>query len=469
MGCATKPLGTLVAIHAKSNLFRTLLRLPLGYFESRQVTDIANRFGSIDQIQKIITTSYLEALIDGLMAIATISLMMSYSPSLGLISIAAVTLYIMGRLAYFGSHRDAIEAQIVCAAKQQAHLIESIRGAKTVKLLQRDDQRRRNWLSLLVNETNAEIKQQRLAIFHRLVNGILLGLAAVMTIWLGAQRVLNGSFTAGALVAFVSYRSLFETRVTALVDKLFEFKTIRILTDRVDDILLTQPERSHTTADATYDRPIAIEARNLSFSYGQGQPNVLQNFSFQIQSGESVAIVGPSGSGKTTLINLILGVLNPTSGEILIDGRPIERHNLDGLRSSIGTVLQDDILFAGTIEENISFFDESVDFDWLTHCATMACIAQDIEAMPMGYNTILGEEGFSVSGGQKQRILLARALYKRPKLIIFDEATSHLDVATESLVSRAISELDITRIIIAHRLETINSSHRRIVLGSKSL
>jgi ATP-binding cassette, subfamily B, bacterial CvaB/MchF/RaxB len=191
---------------------------------------------------------------------------------------------------------------------------------------------------------------------------------------------------------------------------------------------------------------------------------VLSGVSLVIEPGESVAISGPSGCGKTTLLKIILGIHEPQDGEVRVAGVPLAHLGLRGWREMIGTVMQEDQLFAGSIIDNISFFDSHANFDWVQECARMAAVHEEIEAMPMAYHTLIGDMGTSISGGQKQRLLLARALYKRPRILLLDEATSALDVDRERLVNQAVRQLDVTRVIVAHRPETIASANRVIVL-----
>jgi ATP-binding cassette subfamily B protein RaxB len=204
---------------------------------------------------------------------------------------------------------------------------------------------------------------------------------------------------------------------------------------------------------------------NVRFRYADQEPWVLNGTSLTIHAGESVAIVGGSGCGKTTLVNLLLGSLKAVEGTIRIGGIPLERLGNNAWRRMVGTVMQDDSLFAGSIADNISFFDARPDLPWIEQCARLAAIHQDIEAMPMGYQTLVGDMGTVLSGGQKQRVLLARALYKRPSVLILDEATSNLDIKREAEVNHSISELNISRIVVAHRPETIGAVRRVIELG----
>jgi ATP-binding cassette subfamily B protein RaxB len=202
----------------------------------------------------------------------------------------------------------------------------------------------------------------------------------------------------------------------------------------------------------------------LSFRYADTEAFVLQDCSVKIDHGESVAIVGASGGGKTTLLKLMLGLLSPTDGEVRVGGINIHKLGIQQYRTLVGTVMQDDQLFAGSIADNIAFFDPSVDHTRIEHAAKLAAIHEEIVAMPMQYNTLIGDMGAALSGGQRQRLLLARALYKQPSILFLDEATSALDIRKEKAVNEAVKALNLTRIIIAHRPETIASADRVIVL-----
>src|SRR3954465_7632844 len=224
-------------------------------------------------------------------------------------------------------------------------------------------------------------------------------------------------------------------------------------------------QSGHYPVDTEY-LPARIEVRNLGFRYSEHEPWIFENVSFCIEAGESVAIVGPSGGGKTTLLKVMAGLLQPTKGEILINGEPIRRIGLEAYRNMIGVVLQDDQLFAGSIAENVSFFSDAPDQGRIEACAILAAVHDDIVAMPMGYGTLIGDMGTVLSGGQKQRVLIARALYKRPGILLLDEATSHLDVKREREVNEALRHVRATRVVIAHRPETIRAADRVITIGA---
>lgn len=459
--------STTLNLQWRANVFTHLLSLPVQYFERRHLGDVISRFGSVDTIQQTLTTSFLSAVIDGVMTIATLGMMFVYSPVLGLIAIGAMLLYGLLRWLWYRPLLRATEEQIVHAAKQQSHFLETVRGVKTIKLFNRQDERRSAWLTLLVDQINAGLHAQKLQLVYQQVNGLLFGIESLLVIWLGARFVMDGQFTVGVLMAFTAYKDQFGSRVGSLIDRFFEVRMLQLQGERLADIVFTPSEPlvapRYVPGEVDSLEP-CIETVNLSFRYADGEPTVLEDVSIRIEAGESVAIVGPSGCGKTTFANVLLGILEPTGGKVRIGGVDMDRLGIERIRSLVGTVLQDDVLFAGSIADNISFFDGQANLQQVAECAQLAAIHTDVVAMPMGYNTLVGDMGTVLSGGQKQRVLLARALYKRPRILLLDEATSHLDLQREQQVNVAISALRMTRIIIAHRPETIASASRVIML-----
>ncbi|AJO78569.1 peptidase domain-containing ABC transporter [Pseudomonas sp. MRSN 12121] len=459
-------MSTLLSMQWRANVFSHLLRLPIQYFEKRHLGDVVSRFGSVDNIQQSLTGAFLTVILDGLMSVATLAMMLLYSPMLAAISIAAMSLYAIGRWAWYRPLRNATEEQIVHAARQQSHFLETVRGIRPLKLFQRQEERRSVWLSLLVEQINAGLRTQKLQLFYQQMNGLFFGVENLLVIWLGATLVMDGQFSVGVLMAFNAYKLQFSGRVASLIDKVFELRMLQLQGERLADIVLQPPEEELTqiAPDDLRRRPASLEVRGLRYRYAEHEPWILDGLDLAIADGESVAIVGPSGCGKSTLFNILLGILPPSEGQVRVAGLELSNLGLDGLRELVGTVMQDDVLFAGSLLENISFFDSSVDMPWLIECARMAAIHDDIQSMPMGYNTLVGEMGTVLSGGQKQRVMLARALYKKPRILFLDEATSHLDVRCEQMVNEAIRGLRITRIMIAHRPQTIACADRVVVL-----
>jgi ATP-binding cassette subfamily B protein RaxB len=386
-----------------------------------------------------------------------------YSVTLAAVALLAVALYAFLRRAFYEPLRRATEEHIVHSAKQQSHFLETVRGVQSIKLFGRQEERRSRWLNLVVDAVNQDLVTQKLGLGFRSANGLVFGIERVAIVWLGALLVLDSAFSVGMLFAFMAYKEQFSARVAGLVDKLIELRMLNLQGERLADIVLTPPERD-SAAMPLDDMEPSLEVRGLSFRYSDTEPFVVLNCSFAIAAGESVAIVGPSGGGKTTLLKLLLGLLAPTDGKVMAAGVDIQKLGIDRYRKFVGTVMQDDQLFAGSIADNISFFDPAPDHGEVERFARLAAVHDDIAAMPMGYNTLIGDMGAALSGGQKQRILLARALYKQPRILFLDEATSALDVQRERQVNEAIRSLKLTRIIIAHRPETIASADRVIVL-----
>ena len=447
------------------NTFAHLMKLPLPYFEKRHLGDIVSRFGSIQTIQRSLTTQFVDGIVDGLLVVGTLVVMALYSVQLTVVAIVAVALYVLLRMGIFRLLRDATSEQIIHAAKQQSHFMESARGVQSIRLFNRSEERRIGWMNALADQFNADLRISKLSISYQTANAFLFGVERIVVIWLAAIAVLDGRFSVGMLFAYLSYKDQFTQRLAALVDKVFEFRMLRLHGERVADIVMTQPESDAVDVEIDPDTIApSLELRNVSFRYADGEPEVIKGLNLAIPAGQCLAIAGASGCGKTTLVKLLLGLIEPTEGEILVGGTKLKHLGLANYRQLMGTVMQDDQLFAGSVADNISFFDPVQDQARIESSAQLAAIHNEIAAMPMGYNTLVGDIGSGLSGGQKQRILLARALYKQPRMLCLDEATSHLDVWNEQLVNAAIKHIDMTRVIVAHRPETIAMAQRVVVL-----
>jgi ATP-binding cassette subfamily B protein RaxB len=453
-----------------SNVFAHLMRLPMAWFEKRHTGDVWSRFAAVQQIQKTLTTHFIEAVLDGLLVVATLTMLLFYSVTLTLVVLTAVAAYAALRWAFFRPLREATEEALVHDARQSSHFLESLRGVQSIKLFNRQADRQARFMNRVVDTMNADIATRKLELMFSVLHRLLFGVERVAVVWLGALLVMEQQLSVGMLFAFVAFKEQFAQRISALIDKGVELRMLRLQGERLADIVLAAPEdeglpRLVGPSAAEAAAPPRIEVRGLSFRYADGEPEVLRSVSFAIEPGESVAIVGPSGCGKTTLLKLMLGIHAPVSGELRVGGVPLAQVGLANWRSMIGTVMQDDALLAGSVADNICFFADAPDVAWIAACARLAAVHDEIEAMPMGYHTLIGEMGASLSGGQRQRLLLARALYKRPRILLLDEATSALDVERERIVNQQVRQLQLTRLIVAHRPETIASASRVIVLG----
>jgi ATP-binding cassette subfamily B protein RaxB len=458
-------LSTSLKVQGRTSVLTHLLRLPSSYFETRYLGDIVSRVGSLDTIQHALTTDVVEALLDGFFALLTLGIMFVFSPMLAAIVLSVAVIYGLMRWALYTPLREASMEAIVWSARRDNHFLETLRAIKTIKLMGAQNIRRAHWLNLFVEAINRDLVTQKLRLVFRIVDGLLDGLLHIAIILLGASLVLDNTFSVGMLLAFVSYKDQFVQRVTALINKAVDLRMLRLHAERLADVALAEPEpQSHSRVEGAVEFRASIELRDLRYRYSEHDPWVLDGVSLKIEPGESVAIVGASGCGKTTLMKILASLLQPSSGEVLVGGEPIAHVGLEAYRRAIGVVMQDDHLLAGSIADNICFFATRPDRERIERCARLAAVHDDIRQMAMGYDSLIGDMGTSLSGGQKQRVLLARALYRQPRILLLDEATSHLDVKLERAVNDAIRRTRITRIIIAHRPETIRSAHRVITL-----
>jgi ATP-binding cassette, subfamily B, bacterial CvaB/MchF/RaxB len=477
-------LGQTLSLQWVGNVFAHLVRLPVAWFENRHLGDITSRFGAVGAIQQTVTTALIEAVLDAVMVLGALAMMLLYSPSLTAVVVAAVVLYGLVRWASYRPLRDASAERLVLSAREQSHFLETLRAITALKLFGREEERRSRWQNLIVDVQNRDVRTARMNIGFSTANTFIFGVENLLVFWLAAKLVmatqLDGSaggggspFTIGMMFAFVAYKAQFTGRITALINYSVQIRMLSLHSERLADIALAAPERDTPSGDLPANDlahlPAALELRNVSFRYADGEPWVLRSANLIVAAGESVAVTGPSGSGKTTLLKILLGVLEPTEGEVLYGGLPVRQLGLANVRRRIGVVMQDDALLTGTIADNISFFDLLPDQARVEECARLAQLHQDICRMPMGYHTMVGDLGTGLSGGQKQRVLLARALYRQPSVLALDEATSHLDTANEQAVAQALSQLQLTRIIIAHRPETIAGAQRVVQVRAGSV
>ncbi len=462
-------LSSMLSVQMGANLFRHLIRLPLPFFEKRHIGDIVSRFGSLGQIEKALTTNIVQAIVDGLMAITTLVMIFFYSPALTLVVLIALAIYGVIRCIWYRPLKALTEESIVAGAKENTNFMETIRGIQSIKVFGQETQRQTLWQNRYADKINTGIRLGKLNIAFGSINSLLFGLENIIVVYLAARLVVDVKMTVGMLYAFMSYKSQFTDKAVAFIEKLIEFKMLGLHLERLGDIALEEQEIQSTGMLDAPDLKGAIKLEDISFRYNQDEPWVFQNINLTVTPGESIAIIGPSGCGKTTLMKVMMGLFQAESGKVIIDDMLLETLGHKHFREQFGAVMQDDQLLSGSIGENISFFDQDTEQAQIERCAQMALIAKDIMAMPMNYNTLMGDMGMALSGGQKQRVLLARALYKKPKILFLDEATSHLDVALERGVNDAVRNLKVTRIIIAHRPETIRSADRVFLMTPEGL
>ncbi|MFT7374060.1 MAG: ATP-binding cassette subfamily B protein RaxB [Oleiphilaceae bacterium] len=470
-------LSSKLNIQMASNVFHHLIRLPMDYFAKRHMGDVVSRFGSLATIRELLTTGLVAVVIDGLMALITLVVMFFYDIKLTFIVIGVVVLYALLRFALYRPLRLLTEESIVTSAKENSHFMESVRAIQTIKLFERESDRQNQWQNKLADSMNKDIQISRWNIGFNTANKLLFGIENIIVIYFAAIAVTESLLSVGMLYAFINYKTRFITSMDNLIGKWIEFRMLELHFARLADIVFTktdslmgQSQDIQSFSDSQNpDQHISgkLEGRNLAFAYSEIDAPVFEKLNFTIEAGETVAIIGPSGGGKSTLLKCMMGLMTPTDGSLLVDDKPVQQINR--YRSQIAGVLQDDQLLSGSIAENIACFSSTMDIERVVLCAHLACIHDEVMQMAMQYNTLVGDMGNSLSGGQKQRIVMARALYRQPKILFMDEATSHLDTKNEAAINQHIKELAVTRIIVAHRPETIMSAERILKLDNGCL
>lgn len=462
--------GTSLGFGIESNIARRLFRLPISWFEKRQVGDILSRFQSVAPIQQFLTQGAVGALLDGSLAIFALVIMLFYSPMLAMMALLAFGLYCLVRAVTFAAQRTAQEDAIVSSGKEQSTMIESLRGVVTLRLFNRESMRHAQWQSRLTDSMNAGVSLARIGIWQTTASILIFGLENILSIWVAIRFVINGGFSVGMVFAYMAYKGQFLQLASSLIDQGIAFRMLGLHLERLSDIALADQDKSFSLPVGP--RPELkgrIELKNVSFRYSPSDPLVLEGVNLIAEYGDHIAITGPSGEGKSTLVKILLGLLEPDEGEVLIDGIPLARFGYKNYHEQLGAVLQTDHLFAGSLSDNIALFDDAPDMQLVTSAAMTAAIHDDITRMPMGYDTLVGDMGSTLSGGQMQRVLLARALYRQPKLLVMDEGTSHLDAECERAVNSAIAAFGITRIVIAHRAETIATAKQVYVMQERKV
>lgn len=462
-------LSNTFSLQMASNVFHHLIRLPLDYFSKRHMGDVVSRFSSLTTIRELLTTGVITALVDGLMAIITLCVMFIYDAWLALIVIAVVFLYALLRFLFYQPLRRLNEEAIIASAKENSHFMESIRGVQTIKLFGQESNRQQQWLNHLTNSMNKHIQISRWDIGFSSCNKVLFGFESIVIVYFAAHAVMENVMSIGMLYAFVSYKTRFIGAMDGLIAKWIEFKMLSLHFERVADVVFTDIDPMLATAEAQSSQILPdscgrhigkgqLVIDSISYRYSPQSEPLFSAVSLDIEPGCCVAIVGASGSGKSTLLKCMMGLFPSETGDIQLDGQSLKTKA--NYRQQIGAVLQDDNLLSGTIAENIACFDDNIDIQRVVEAAQIAHVHHDILATSMQYNTLVGDMGANLSGGQIQRLLLARALYRKPSVLFLDEATSHLDTENEQHVSHHLNQLSMTRVIVAHRLETIQRADR---------
>lgn len=443
------------------------LILPLKFFETRHVGDIITRVQENQKVQLFLTRQAIITWLDALMVFVYLGLMFHYNWKLALLVVTIIPVLVFVVLAATPFLRRISREIFYRETQETSSLVELLTGIQTVKATASEQALRWRWEDRLTDTINAQFRGQRFANRLQTTNGLIHTIGSTALLWIGASLVIQDELTVGQFVAFNLLIGNVMSPVLALTGLWDEFQEVLVSIERLNDVFETQPEETPQTAQVVLP-PLQGEIcfEQVTFRHGDAEQNALQTVSFEVQPGETVAIVGTSGSGKTTLINLLQGFYQPNRGRILVDGHDLRHVSLKSLRSQIGVVPQDCFLFSGTILENITLFEPDIPLEAAVEAAKLADAHRFIQDLPLGYQTKVGERGMTLSGGQRQRIAIARALVRNPRILILDEATSSLDAESERRLQQNWSRVlgTCTTILISHRLSTIGQADRILVL-----
>ena len=440
----------------EANTFKHLLHLPYKFFNVRSTGDLLYRLSSTSAIKELIATQIIAGIVDlGSILVVFVYMVMTSLP----LTILSLILFLLNMLSLFifqPQLRQAIDNEILEQSKAQTIQVETLYSIDTVKLSNMEDVSYSRWYNSFLNALEQFRKRMLISNLNHCLTSTIQMFSPLLIFIFGLQEMLNHHLTLGELIAFQTISTQFFSTGGSLFNAFTQFVLANQYLERVSDIWFT---KAHVQSTSVMERSLtgAIEMKDISFSYNKNSPPVLKNTSLKIRAGEKIAFVGASGSGKSTLSKIIVGLYEPSKGEIEYDGIPIDRISKKSLATQISIVPQNAMLFNKTIAENI-VMSNTVRMEELIEVAKMACIHDEIDAMPMGYQTLVSEFGMNLSGGQRQRILLARALLNKPKIIVLDEATSSLDALNEKKISEYLANLGCTTLVIAHRLSTIKNS-----------
>jgi ATP-binding cassette, subfamily B, bacterial len=432
-----------------------LVNLPYAFFLVRSSGDLMMRLQSHTVVRESLTTSTISALIDGSLASFYLVLLFVLSPQLGALVLGLSLLQVMVLLLARRRNQHLMSESLQIEAKSQSYTFELLAGIETLKAAGAERRAAEHWERLFIDQVNVAVRRGRLeASVDAVTTTLQLGSPLAILVY-GGFQVLNGSISLGTMLAAAALAAGFLVPLATMIETGLKLQLLRSYMERINEVLDAPREQEGQKVATVHHLSGRVTAEGVSFAYGPLAPAVLKDVSLEVQPGQEVGIVGRTGSGKSTLAHLLLGMYPPTSGRILFDGSDLAELDLQSLRRQIGIVTQRPYLFGATIRQNIALSNPGMPHEMVVDAAKLACIHDEIVAMPMGYDTPLVDGGASLSGGQQQRIALARALAHRPTVLLLDEATSDLDSVTERKVHHNLSTLGCTRVVIAHRLSTI--------------
>jgi ATP-binding cassette, subfamily B, bacterial CvaB/MchF/RaxB len=443
-------------------VFNHMIRLPLEWFQRRRLADAFVRFQALDPLRALISNGLITVLIDGVLSIAVIVALSILSPMLAVVTGAAVLLFTVIRFASVPISLRFSAQALTASIAEQGKRLETLRAIQTIKAMAGEGDREDDWASKLGDSVRASNSASFVQVAMQSIHTLFVGVTSVLVVYAGAREVLAGRLSIGTLLACIAYQAQIVQRVASFLDIYVQWRLLDMWNVRIADVVLTPTESASPSFELDNVTPIRgrISFSKVAYRYSPLEPFVLRGADLDVAAGEYVALVGPSGSGKSTLMKLICGLYRASSGDVLIDGKPLSHWGLKRVRSSVGVVLQDDTLLSGSIAENVASFDRQIDRHRVLACLADVGLEGEVSNMPLGVDTQIADIGSSLSGGQVQRVQLARALYRSPPILLLDEATAHLDPKSEERVVAVLKAYKGTRIVIAHSSSAIDGADR---------
>ena len=463
-------------------ILQRLLFLPNNYFRSRSVGDTLSRMQSFDQIQEIMTSDAVEAIINGIFGLLSLILIYLYNPFLLLITLGFFALQMLTVASFYGPVRRKTNDTVVTQARSESKLVETVRGFQSIKTLGIEDNQLQDVSKTEVDNVNAVIGLEKLRLLQSVPHELLTDFQRYVTAGFAIYLVSKGDLTIGMFYAVTTYAQSFTSSSNAVLQFAFSVAEARVHVDRIADIVTEDTELplSHINqfvasdgmgeglSEPVYQGEIAkletLSLEAVAFRYAPTSPFIFTDIDLMVQADETLCILGPSGQGKSTLLKLLIGLEQPSSGRLLVNGEPYDANTIRPLRRRISVVMQEDMLFSGSIAKNIAQGSDAVDYEEVEQALALANVLDEVLDMPMGVYTLLGDMGSIISTGQRQRIILARALYRNPDVIIMDEGTAHLDGKSKLSVMENLANMSAGLVYATHDEELSEFADRVFVL-----
>ena len=444
--------ATLFEIYFTRNIVGHAFRLPLAFFEARHPGDFITRLTSVDHIKTFLIGGFVGSVADGAMSVMMVVLMFYYSTEMATVSVATLVLAVLLRLATYPKIAHQTLATLEARSEEQGRLLDGVKVIGTLKVHNTGEFFGLKWFDSFTRFANTSFRAKKLTIDTDLMLHVIFTLGTVATLYIGVTAVMKSQASIGVLYAFFALRTTFFTNMNALILNLLQLSVMRVHFERLDDVLdaAIEPMQGMRAIDKAVRRSVALD--RVSIRFDPGSPPILRDvdLAIDVAAGESIAILGASGGGKSSLLKVLASLHEGATGRILVDGQPLDHFGLHEYRANIGAVFAEDSPFAGTVSENLSMFDPDIGRARMEQALDTVGLLDDVMRLPQGLATLLSGESAILSTGQRRRLLLARAICRRPRLLLLDEVTANLDPATEDLIIGSLLRVPAAKVFVTH-------------------